>query len=96
MLSEIARVYRDNFEVVMPAEDRAASPRNQIWKNERDPVMQGYVDETADAFCLRMKLEDRVYAGETEQVAGEVAALIETARRLHAEAIAYVRAQAHE
>ncbi len=93
-LSEIARVYRDNFDVVMPPDDRKTAPRNQIWTNERDPKMQSYVDQTAGAFLLRWALEDRVYAGEADQVADDVARLITTSRRLHEEAIAYVRAQA--
>lgn len=94
LLSEIARVYRDNFDVVMPPEDRKATRKYVPFTNERDPKMQDYVDRTADAFCRRLKLEDRLYAGEAEQAAGEAQQLLETVRRLHAEAIPYVRQQA--
>jgi hypothetical protein len=91
LLSEIAHVYRDHFDVVMPPEDREAAPRYAAFRNERDPRMQRYVDETAEAFCQRLELEDRLYAGEAEQVAGEAQQLLEAAQRLHAEAIPYVR-----
>ena len=66
-------------------------------KEQRQEMVEAYPAEESSMLDIKQaaeKLEDRVYAGEAEQVAGEVAGLIETARRLHAEAIAYVRAQA--
>jgi hypothetical protein len=90
LLSDIAHVYRDNFDFVVPPEERKKTPRNHVWKNESDPRMQEYNDRTAEAFYMRLALEDRLYAGEASQAASEAEKLLETARRLHREAIAYV------
>ena len=93
MLSEVALTYRRNFDVVMPPELRKQIPKNAVWNNHRDPKLQGYVDQTAEAMCLRMKLEDRVYEGEAVQTLPEITRLKQTAARLKAEAIPYVLAR---
>jgi len=90
MLSDVALTYRRNFDVVMPPDLRNEIPRNAVWNNERDPKLQGYVDQTAKAMCLRMKLEDKVYVGEAAQVLPQIERLKQTATRLQAEAIPYV------
>jgi hypothetical protein len=87
MLSDVALTYRRNFDVVMPPDLRGRIPKNAVWNNERDPKLQDYVDQTAEAMCLRMKLEDRVYAGEAAQALPQIERLRQTAARLKAEAI---------
>ena len=94
LLSQVATVYRENFDVLVPPAVLRQTPRNQRFVNKQDPKLQQYVDDTAQAFCDRMLLEDRVYAGQAQAVAGPVAQLLQQARRLHAEAIPYVRSQA--
>jgi hypothetical protein len=44
--------------------------------------------------CLRMKLEDRVYAGEAAQALSQIERLKQTATRLQTEAIPYVLSRA--
>ena len=90
MLSEVALTFLHNIDVVVPPDVRKATPRNAVWKNTRDPKLQGYVDETAEAMCLRMKLEDKVYAGQAAAVVPQITRLKATAARLKAEAIPYV------
>ena len=94
LLSELAQAYRDNFDVVVPPEDRAAVRRGATFVNTRDPQMQGYVDATAEAFLKRLLLEDRLYAGEAPQASAEARQLQAIVQRLHAEAMEHLTAQA--
>ena len=90
LLSEVAGTYRESFDTVAPPEGRESATRYKPWKNDQDPKMQQYVDETAACFCARLKLEDRMYAGEAAAAGPELAQLLEASQRLHDEAIPYV------
>ncbi|MCE5240662.1 hypothetical protein LLH23_19550 [bacterium] len=94
LLSEVADVYRANFDVLVPPDLVKQSPRSQPFANTRDAKLQQLVDDTAEAFCQRLLLEDRVVAGEAAAVAAPAAELLAQAQRLHAEAIPYVRSRA--
>ncbi|MGI5818049.1 MAG: hypothetical protein ACOX9R_08120 [Armatimonadota bacterium] len=94
LLTPIAHTFREHFDVVVPAEDRTGVARDETWRNTQDPLMQQYADEVAEAFIDRIMLMRRVKAGEAAETAGEVAALVERARRLNEDAIGYVREKA--
>ena len=94
MLSAVALTYRHHFDVVVPSDLRKGATRGVVWKNTHDPKMQTYVDDTADALCLRMTLENKVRAGQAEQTLPEIRHLRQTATRLEAEAIPYVLSHA--
>ena len=96
LLSDVALTFGQHIDVVVPPEVRKATPKNAVWKNTHDPKLQGYVDETAEAMCLRMELEDKVYAGQAADVVPQSVQLEETAARLKAEAIPYVLARAKD
>ena len=89
-LSEVARVYKEDFDIVVPPANRKGVGQGR-YVNTQDSKLQQYVDDTAEAFCRRLLLEDRVYAGEAQAVAPEAAQLLAQAKRLQAEAIPYVR-----
>jgi len=95
LLSQVAAVYRDCFDVLVPPGQKKQSVQNGRFINRQDPKLQQYVDETAEAFCQRMLMEDRVYAGEAQAVREQAAQLLAQARRLHAEAIPYVLGRAN-
>jgi hypothetical protein len=94
LLSPVAQVFRDNWDVVVPPADRESVPTNEVWQNTQDPRMQQYVDEVAQGFLDRITLMRRIRRGEAMAVAAEVDALVEQAERLNEEAIAYVREKA--
>jgi len=96
MLSEVVLTYRRHFDVVVPPDLRKATPKYTVYSNTRDPKMQTYVDDTAEAMCLRMELEDQVWAGKAAEVSKRVAQLRQTAHRLKSEAIQYVLKKAEE
>lgn len=94
LLSELAHTYRANFDVIVPPEDREAAKRGQTFRNSGDERMQDYVDRTADAFCRRLLLEDRMYEGEAAPRLAEARQLLADVQSLHAEAIPYVTQKA--
>lgn len=96
LLSPVAQTFRDNWDVVVPPADREGVPGYAVWRNTQDARMQQYVDEVADALVARITLMRRMKAGEAAQVAGDVDALVERAKRLNEEAIAYVSERAKE
>ena len=90
MLSAVVLTYRRHFDVVVSPDLRKQFPRGAMWKNDRDPKVQAYVDDTAEAICLRMKLEDDVCAGKAVQALPSIMRLRQTAAHLKDEAIPYV------
>ena len=90
LLTELANFYRDNIEIVAPKEIRDQTERYKPFNNTQDPKLQGYVNDTAAAFTARLRLSDRIQQGEAAQVVEETAAVLQTARRVHAEAIPYI------
>ena len=67
-----------------------ATPRDEPYKNTQDPKMQELVDRTAQAFCARLKLEDRLYLGEAREAWDETRDLYKQVKALHTEAVPYV------
>ena len=94
LLSEVAAVYRENFDVLVPPDLYKQSPRGAAFVNKQDPKLQQFVDQTAEAFCQRLLLEDGVHAGQAQALAAKAAQLLAEAKRLRAEAIPYVRGKA--
>lgn len=93
LLTELANFYRGNIEIVAPKEIRDQTERYKSFDNTQDPKLQGYVNDTAAAFTARLRLSDRIQRGEAAQVVDETATVLQTARRVHAEAIAYIEGQ---
>jgi len=96
MLTAVVLTYRRHFDVIVPPASRKEAAKGALWRNEQDAAMQAYVDETAEALCLRMALADKVQAGRAEQALPEIMRLQKTAGRLEAEAIPYVLARVRE
>ncbi len=94
LLSPVAQVFRDNWDVVVPPADREGVPEFGVWRSTQDPRMQQYVDEVAQAFLDRIALMRRIRHGEAMAVVADVDALLAQAERLNEEAIAYVREKA--
>lgn len=92
LLAPLAHLYKQQFDRVVPPESRRSRARGQTWLNQQDPVLQQYVDHTAQCFCDRMKLSDRVYRGEAQDVAADIAALLDRARRVHDQATSHLKA----
>ena len=90
LLTELANFYRDNIEIVAPKEIRDQTERYAPFDNTQDPKLQGYINDTAAAFTARLRLSDRIQRGEAAQVIEETAAVLATAKRVHAEAIPYI------
>ncbi len=96
LLSPIAQTFRDNWDVVVPPEDREGVGAREVWQNTQDQRMQQYVNEVAEAFLDRITLMRRIKTGEAADVSDEVEALVERAERLNEQAIAYVQQKARE
>jgi hypothetical protein len=94
LLTPMAQVFRDEWDVVVPEADRQGVAEMAVWRNTQDPRMQQYSDEVAQAFIDRILLARRMKAGEAAQITGEVEALVERARRLNVEATEYAKAKA--
>lgn len=90
MLSEIARTFLQNIDIVIPEKLRKNTKKRHIWNNTEDSQMQSYADDTAECFKKLILLEYRVYKGEAKTIVKDADNLLQTVKNLHSKAIPYV------
>ncbi|OGV53557.1 MAG: hypothetical protein A2017_20885 [Lentisphaerae bacterium GWF2_44_16] len=90
LLSEIIFKYNQNLKIIIPPEVQKATPKYKQWaKNDKDPLLQNYLDKTSDYLRESLELEDRIYAGEPV-TNNAVTELLKKTKQLHGDAIPYV------
>ena len=89
-LTDIAEVFRDHFNVLMPKASRPGAARYKPWENRGNTQLQHRIDTVAAAFRERLEIEDKLYLGRAKEVAERAAKLRDTALRLRDEVIPYV------
>jgi hypothetical protein len=91
-LSELAVLFTEYRDRLIPEAVRQTTGKYQMLeKNPDDPLMQEYMDATADAFRQYMALETRLYSGAARDISPDIAALAARTADLNAKAVPYVK-----
>ncbi|MFA5646535.1 MAG: carbohydrate binding domain-containing protein [Candidatus Ratteibacteria bacterium] len=96
LLDEITFLFTTHFDLVVPPEIVAKTPRHRDYKNTNDVKMQGYVDNIVQDFTDFWRLDQQIREGGFEKVRTQIDELLAKIPVHVKEATDYLNANAHK